>query len=314
MAVFIAACAAVGSGCSTIPAYPLAGPHGRRDVMKEVMACNNRLVLLSAQEFQRGRPVLVLLHGATDDPSEMMTLANERLITHNVFLYSYDYHRSLTRLARDFVKEMEALRLAQPQSFVDQAGDRTWTVLSYSYSALIVRKAVLLAGEAELFRSAAVVQLVPTAGGSFLARSVGNPVAASLMSLASKFSAAENPYGGQAEQLWGGDGNRKFYAAIDGRKMRTLLVEGDPHCLARVANEAVQQRYQSGIGPNVVTIPKSSGVTHENFPNHPVALEFVRQAIAPMAGAKVEGGGRQDQPFADRAGAIGARDLRTDSQ
>lgn len=258
--------------------------------MKEIMACNNKLVSLSAPELQRGRPVLVLLHGATDDPSEMLAIAQERAGTHNVFLYSFNFHQPIDRVARDFVREMQALRAAQPESFAAPASQRALTVVNYSYSAIVFRKAVLLAGDEAIFSGAAIVQMVPTAGGSFLARHMGNPVAAALVALASKFSLAENPYGGLAEKLWDGEGNRKFYDVIDARQMRTLLVEGDPHSLARVADEKVQRRYQNGIGPNVVTIPKRSGVTHENFPTHPVALDYLRTILHPAAGERADTG------------------------
>ena len=280
--------AVILSGCSIVPVHSLPLARGPRDVMKEVMACSNKLVLISEREFQRGQPMLVLLHGATDDPSEMLAIAQERMFTHNVFLYSYNFHQPIDRVARDFVREMKGLQAAQPEFFAARAPRRTLTVVNYSYSAIVFRKAVLLAGDDDLFSGAAIVQLVPTAGGSFLARHMGNPIAAALVALASKFSVAENPYGGLAEELWDGEGNQRFYEAIDARRMRTLLVEDDPHSLARVADTEVQRRYQNGIGPNVVTIPKRSGVTHENFPTHPVALDYLRTILEPAAGERVE--------------------------
>lgn len=275
--------ALVLSSCGTVPAHSIPLVRGPRDVMKEVMACSNKLVLISEREFQRGQPVLVLLHGATDDPSEMLAIAQEHLGTHNVFLYSYNFHLPIDRVAWDFVREMRLLQAAQPEFFMARTPAREFTVVSYSYSAIVFRKAVLLAGEEGLFSNATIVQMVPTAGGSFRARYMGNPITAILVALASKFSAAENPYGGLAEELWDGEGNRKFYEAIDAYKMRTLLVEDDPHSLAKSADEVVRRRYRNGIGVNVVTIPKRSGVTHENFPTHPVALSYLRTILEPAA-------------------------------
>jgi hypothetical protein len=256
--------------------------------MKEVMACNDKLVLISEREFQRGQPVLILLHGATDDPSEMLAIAQECMGTHNVYLYSYNFHHPIDRVAAGFVREMQVLRAAQPEVFTPRVPGRALTVVNYSYSAIVFRKAVLLAGDDGLFSGAAIVQMVPTAGGSFRARHMGNPVTATLVALASKFSVAENPYGGLAEKLWDGEGNRKFYDVIDARRMRTLLVEDDPHSLANVADEEVRRRYRNGIGPNVVTIPKRSGVTHENFPTHPVALGYLRTILEPAAGERAD--------------------------
>jgi hypothetical protein len=280
--------ALVLSGCGTVPAHSLPLVRGQRDVMKEVMACNNKLVPLSARAFQRGRPVLVLLHGATDDPSEMLAIAQECMGTHNVYLYSYNFHQPIDRVAGDFVREMQVLRTAQPEVFAPQVPGRALTVVNYSYSAIVFRRAVLLGGDDGLFANAAIVQMVPTAGGSFRARHMGNPVTATLVALASKFSVAENPYGGLAEELWDGEGNRKFYEAIDAHKMHTLLVEDDPHSLAKVADEEVRKRYRNGIGPNVVTIPKRSGVTHENFPTHPVALGYLRTILEPAVGERAD--------------------------
>ena len=276
------------SGCKTVPVYSLPPMQGQPDVMKEVMACSNKLVLVSGREFQRGQPVLVLLHGATDDPSEMLAIAQERMSTHNVFLYSYNFHHPIDRIAGDFVREMKLLRAAQPEFFSARNPGLTLTVVTYSYSAIVFRKAVLLAGDDEMFSGATIVQMVPTAGGSFLARHMGNPFTSALVALASKFSVAENPYGDLAEELWDGEGNRRFYEAIDAQKMRTLLVEDDPHSLARSTDEELRRRYRNGIGTNVVTIPKRSGVTHENFPTHPVALRHLRTILEPATGERVD--------------------------
>lgn len=277
-------CALLFAGCGTVPVHPLAFAGGERDILKESLACDNRLVLVSAQEFRSGRPVLVLIHGATHDPTEMMAIAREFLATHNVYLYSYNYHRPVERVARDFVRELTNFRAAHPEPFLGLDGKRGFTVVSYSYSALVFRKAVLLSHAQGLFSEAWIVQLVPTVAGSFLARGMGGYVAASLVALASNPSAAENPYGSLAEELWGSEGNRKFYDAIDARRLHTVLVEDDPHSVLRLADREIQQRYQNGLGPNVVIIPKRVGATHENIPTHPATLAHLRRMLGPGAG------------------------------
>ena len=263
------------AGCATVPANPLPAGHTKRDVMKKVMACDDKVVLLSSPEFRRGKPVLLLLHGATDDPTEMMTIANEWMETHNVLLYSYNFRHSIERIGLGLMMGMKALKPA-----TDSA---SMTVVTYSYSAIIFRKTMLLPDAGVLFADASLIQLVPTAGGSFLARSLWNRVAISLVSLASKASAAESPYGAIAEELWNEDGNRKFCEIIRPERVHTLLLEMDSHSLAGVADEDVQKRYRNGIGLHAVTIPKSLGVTHDNFPNHPVVLAHLRKIMEQTA-------------------------------
>ena len=48
-----------------------------------------------------------------------------------------------------------------------------------------------------------------------------------------------------------------------------------------MANPDVRARYCNGIGPNVVVIPKSAGVTHDYFPTQPAALAYLRLQLAP---------------------------------
>jgi hypothetical protein len=100
-----------------------------------------------------------------------------------------------------------------------------------------------------------------------------------LVSLFSKPSAAVCPYGRLAKELWEGEGNRRFYEAINPKGMVTLLLEGDTHSLAGVRNQRVQRRYKNGIGPNVILIPKSAGVTHEYFPTEQAGLYYLRMVL-----------------------------------
>jgi hypothetical protein len=267
------------SGCGTFPTKPHTARDREPSVMQEVMERRNKLVLLSSAELRPDRPILLLLHGATDDPSEMMGIAREWARTHNVLLYSYNFHQPLKKIGWDLLTQIRALKSRLGSNTSESAPARSMTVINYSYSAIIFRKAVLLADDEKFFAGTALVQLVPTAGGSFLARGMRNAVAAWLVSMASKASAAQNPYGTIAEELWEGEGNRKFYEAIDPQRMHTFLVEGDSHSLANVADDSVLQRYQNGLGPNVVTIPRDLGVTHENVPNHPVVLAHLRKIL-----------------------------------
>src|ERR1043166_9153266 len=70
-------------------------------VMQEVMERKDRIILVSGKDLVPEHPSLLLLHGATDDPSEMLTIAGQWAATYNVFLYSYNFHHSLERLASD---------------------------------------------------------------------------------------------------------------------------------------------------------------------------------------------------------------------
>jgi hypothetical protein len=254
--------------------------------------------LLSGEGVTPDQPTLLLLHGATDDPSEMLAIAKQWAETHNVFLYSYNFHHSIEKLASDLVREMKELESMTETLTRPESASRKITVIVYSYSAIVFRKSVLLTDDKALFSNVSLIQLVPTAGGSHLARSLENPVAAFLVSLASRPSTAQNPYGSMAKELWGAKGNRKFNAAISPDRVHTLLVDNDSHSLAKVQNKDVQERYRNGIGPNVVTIPKDSGVTHENFPNHPIALHYLRKTIESKTSfRRHEGISRTDGPF-----------------
>jgi hypothetical protein len=233
----------------------------------------NRLIPLLPE-----RPILLLLHGATEDRMEMAALGRHWTETHNVILYSYNFHDRLDKIAAEFVTEMKQLRAREGHG---EADSRNMTVVAYSYGATVFRKAVLLSDDDGLFYGASLIQLVPTAGGSFLARKMGNPILSSLVSRASKSSAAENPYGSIAEELWDDDGITKFSEVIDPSRVHTFLVEDDSHSLAQARNEEVRKRYLNGIGTNVVVIPKRIGITHENFVTHAAALQYLRKVLGP---------------------------------
>ncbi len=251
----------------------------QRGKIAQIMLRNDHLVQLSAADCRK--PPLLLLHGATDDPTEMMAIAREWRNEYNVFLYSYDYHKRVEKIAADFVNEVKRLK-------TNGSLGASPTVIAFSYGAVVFREAVILANDTRLFATTRLIQLVPTAGGSFFARGMENRLADLVISFASKPSAASNPYGTFAKKTWDGEGNEKFYRVIDPRRMQTILVEGDANSLAQMKDEKVLQRYKNGIGQNVIVIPKSAGVTHEYLPVEPAGLEILRKVMeSPILRANV---------------------------
>jgi pimeloyl-ACP methyl ester carboxylesterase len=200
-----------------------------------------------------------------------MAIAREWKNEYNVFLYCYNYHKRVEKVAVDFVSELRRLK---GNGLVGDA-----TVIAFSYGAIVFREAVILAPDSTLFAGDRLIQIVPTAGGSFFARGMENRVAAFVISMASKPSAAANPYGAFAKQVWEGEGNEKFYSVIDSKRMQTIVVEGDGNSVSRIKDEKIQRRYKNGIGENVIIVPKSAGVTHEYFPVEPVGLEYLRRVM-----------------------------------
>jgi hypothetical protein len=265
------------SGCTTVPQNPLGAEKGDVAAMPEIMARPDRIIHVSSPETDAGKPVLLLLHGATDDPTEMMDIVREWRGKYDVYLFAYNYHRRVQTVATDFDNELK-----RENGF----GGAGVTIVVYSYAAIIFREAVILADDRTLFADASLIQLVPTAGGSYFARGLKNPVTAWVVSVFSHQTHAVIPYGGFAEGLWAGAGNQKFYETINPGRVHSILVEGDPHSLAGMADLAVRARYHNGIGPNVVVIPKSTGVTHDYFPTQPAALAYLRKQLAlPVAAA-----------------------------
>jgi len=246
------------------------------------MQRKGNIVHLSA-DAEHNKPVLVLLHGATADPSEMMEIARQWKKEYDVFLFSYNYHEPVEKVASGFIREMERLKTE------NQLSERV-TVVTYSYSAIVFREAVITASDRTLFSDDSLIQLVPTAGGSRLARGMQYRLFALFIGMFSNMSAAEDPYGSVAKKLWEGEGNVKFYEVIKPKRMQTILVEGDSHSLARVKDKKVQRRYKNGIGENVIVIPRNAGVLHDYFPIEPAALEYLRRALEwPFAAADPAG-------------------------
>ena len=178
----------------------------------------------------------------------------------------------MEKVAADFVNELKRLKANR-----GLIGDGT--IIAFSYGAIVFRQAVILAPDSSLFAGDRVIQLVPTAGGSFFARGMENRFAAMVISMASKPAAATNPYGTFARQVWEGEGNEKFYSIIDPKRMQTILVEGDANSVCQIKDKKVQRRYKNGIGENIIVVPRSAGVTHEYFPVEPAGLEYLRRAM-----------------------------------
>jgi pimeloyl-ACP methyl ester carboxylesterase len=264
----VAIAASVALGNTSAPAGAQNNPQGGK--LREIMERNDRLVQLSEPTCRK--PPLILLHGATDDPTEMMAIAREWVSEYNIFLYSYNYHKRVEKVAADFVDEVKRLKTGGALTGPN-------TVIAFSYGAIVFREAVILAPDPGLFAGDRLIQLAPTAGGSYFARGMENRLAAMVISAASKPSAAANPYGSFARQVWEGDGNEKFYSVINPNRMQTILVEGDANSVSRIKDEKIQLRYKNGIGENVILIPRSAGVTHEYFPVEPAGLEYLRKVM-----------------------------------
>ena len=97
------------SGCTTLPENPLRGGKDDLVTMNEIMARRDRIVHLTSLEKDDGKPVLLLVHGATADPTEMMDIVQEWRGKYDVYLFAYNYHRPVRTVALDFVVEIEAV-------------------------------------------------------------------------------------------------------------------------------------------------------------------------------------------------------------
>jgi hypothetical protein len=243
---------------------------------QKAIRCRDQVVPLSAQTLDPRKPVLLLLHGATDDPSEMLDIFEEWKEKYNVLLYSFDFSLPVKTVGADLVKELAALK--KENSFVTNL-----VVIDYSYSAIVFRAAVLSADDT-LFSGTEVIQLVPTAAGSFLARRMKYHWAGALVSFLSNVGAAQNPYGRITRELWGPEGTRKYNQRI--KSTKSILLEDDRHSLANIDDAQIRQMYSDGIGDVVAVVPKSAGVPHDYFTTSPIGLSYLRQILEPILIAK----------------------------
>jgi hypothetical protein len=280
------------AGCSVVPVNSLLPSEDPNGAMKEIMERQDRIIHLSNEKTAAGKPVVLLLHGATDDPTEMTDIVRECRGSYDVFLYCYNFHHRVERVGADLASEIRRL-CAENARFTNA------TVIVYSYSATVFRETVVDASDRSLFSGMSLIQLTPTAGGSRRARWMVIPLLGDLAGLASRPSAAENPYGAIAEKLWGGEGNEKFTETIRPERTCSFVLESDSHSLARAGNKNIRQHYQNGIGTNVIVIPKSAGATHDYFPTNSVGLAYLMKTLQwtsgnPMAATPLAGpaGGR----------------------
>ena len=107
--VLIVLAGVILSGCTTVATGKFDSSAIAEPKKKEIMERKGNLVQLSG-ESKNTRPVLVLLHGATDDPSEMMEIARQWKNEYAVFLFSYNYHEPVRKLALQFTREMQRLK------------------------------------------------------------------------------------------------------------------------------------------------------------------------------------------------------------
>src|ERR1044071_2556428 len=91
-------------GCSHLQMHRPAPAQSNAQAMKQVMKRKDQIVLLSSPELEN-KPVLLLLHGATDDPTEMMDIVKDCAGKYNVLLYAYNQHHNIEKLAWHFVRE-----------------------------------------------------------------------------------------------------------------------------------------------------------------------------------------------------------------
>src|ERR1700722_6290921 len=124
--IFILTVTGLVSGCTRLPVNPLVTGKGDSAVVKEIMERKDRIVQMSSQEADGNKPVVLLLHGATDDPTEMMDIVREWRGKYNVFLYAYNYHGRVQKVASDFVNEVK--RIKAKNGF-----DGGVTIVVYSY-------------------------------------------------------------------------------------------------------------------------------------------------------------------------------------
>src|SRR6267154_2798090 len=85
--LFLATAVLLLSGCATVTQRKFDTTVIPDRKTREVMERKGNIVQLSG-DAEDSKPVLVLLHGATADPSEMLEIAREWKEDYDVFLYS----------------------------------------------------------------------------------------------------------------------------------------------------------------------------------------------------------------------------------
>src|SRR4051794_4959188 len=132
-------------GCSTVPANGARLAARDPELLKQVMARKDKIILLSSRQLDPMKPVLVLLHGATDDPTEMMDIVEEWSGQYNVLLFAHNYHQSVEKVGAHLVGEMKLLKASIEPLKAANKPIGNLSVVTYSYSAAIFREAVIMA-------------------------------------------------------------------------------------------------------------------------------------------------------------------------
>ena len=130
-----------------------------------------------------------------------------------------------------------------------------------------------------------LIQLVPTAGGSFRARFLGNPLIGRFVPWPQTSAPPRIPTARLRRNSRGAEGNQQFFGQDPPWTMRTILLQGGIPGPGAGTRESAPDC--NGIGTDVTVIGGSAGVTHENFPTHPVGLEFLGKALARTARSAV---------------------------
>lgn len=258
--------------CASNRPQNLGGFAADSPTIRQIMRMDDQLIAVSPNDPTAAKPILILVHGATKDPTEMLFISEACKDSYESYLFSFDFHRPLEKVARDLIAELTQNREHWGRS-------REIAFVVYSYSAIVFREAVLLADDPALFRETSLIQIVPTAGGSALARPMRIPLLAWAVARASEAGRAENPYGPLSEHLWGCESQRIFSSAIDSNRVCSLILEKDAHSFANATNVRLRQHFLNGAGPRFEVIPKSSGLKHGYFPTQPAALPYVKKYL-----------------------------------
>jgi hypothetical protein len=268
-------------GCDAMTPRHIPALEDNSPVMQDVRARQDKIVLLTPLPMNRKKSVLLLLHGATADPTEMMEIAKAFSDKYNVLIYSYDFHQRIDKVATELAGELRTWVARDNKQAWWHSPVENMTVVTFSYSAAVFRKAVLVANDPALFSRVNLIQLVPTAGGSYLAREMGTNRLAGFISELSEPAAVQNPHGPIAGEIWGDEATMKFNEAIKPARVHSIILQDDPNSVAQLNDPAIQKRYRNGIGRNVMMVPKTAGVEHANFPLQPVAVDYLWTLLGP---------------------------------
>ena len=113
-------------GCRQVVPDKSPATRGEATAIHEAMRRKDEIVYLSTPELDPQKSVLLLLHGATDDPSEMMGIVEAFREKYNVLLYAYNYHQPLKKVALDLDDELKLLRVRMKKLNVENLNVESW--------------------------------------------------------------------------------------------------------------------------------------------------------------------------------------------